>query len=341
MQKSIPLIGYLPVPIPHEVPGGYRELTCSIIDDLCNASFALGLDLWGLEALPPTFEIVERDELHRLDLKTHIDERVLDYCEILRFRIYVRVPEDKSDDWEHLCSGIGSRCRKRISDLFIVANMAKPGSIRLEGNGVLLIDIPWIPLVWEIPSTENMYVLDAVHFANKTGWPKLKNLDFVKAWTWASRSNGFVRGFGGDRISRALNAFSHTIFEDTGHGMENPALLFWSLVGIEALYAESNTGIMGQVRDKSAVLLGEQKDSKKKFSQMYNFRSRFIHGDLGFPARYASMDVFGEDSARFTHEFRESTWMAQSILIATLQELIDRDWHGLDFRYTVSNGTEL
>jgi len=68
---------------------------------------------------------------------------------------------------------------------------------------------------------------------------------------------------------------------------------------------------------------------------MYGFRSRLIHGDLDFPGHPV---IFDADKRLAEHDerLRESTALAVAILLATLQELIQRGWSELHFHYEVS-----
>ena len=112
--------------------------------------------------------------------------------------------------------------------------------------------------------------------------------------------------------------------------------LFWALMGIEALYVKGNVGLMQQVREKSQAFLDPQEAFKKRISQMYHFRSRFIHGDLGFPG-YPLIFDGDERVQRHYEQLGKSISLAVAILVATIQELIQRGWSGLDFSYKVDD----
>ena len=115
--------------------------------------------------------------------------------------------------------------------------------------------------------------------------------------------------------------------------------LFWALVGLEALYVHGKAELAQQVREKSQVLLGKQVTFKKRITQMYDFRSRFLHGDLDFPGLCLVGDA-RETVARFDSELLEAIAMAVAVLVGTIQEVIRRDWAGLRFDYTVADSTK-
>jgi len=143
----------------------------------------------------------------------------------------------------------------------------------------------------------------------------------------------YLDGFDGGATGRAISAFSR-IFEAAI--IDDSMQLVWALIGIESLYVKGKTSIVEQVRDKVQAFLGQPETYKKKLGSMYEFRSRFIHGDLDFIPLYLVGDARSVVE-RYEIEQTEAVDMAIAILVASLQELILRDWSGLDFTYTVSN----
>lgn len=66
---------------------------------------------------------------------------------------------------------------------------------------------------------------------------------------------------------------------------------------------------------------------------MYEFRSRFMHGDLDFPPLYLMGDA-AKPFERYQDRQIEAVNLGVAILAASLQELIHRNWAGVDFSYT-------
>lgn len=222
-----------------------------------------------------------------------------------------------------------ARFIKRIWDVIVIANIASVGILNPIKSVVIQDGDPVGDIEGHIETTA---LWDAYDIAFKIGWPELQRIEFAKAWEWAISQRGFLDGFGDSPIDRALNAFTQVLNPDTAFG---PMQLFWALMGIEAFYAKGSTGIIQQVKEKSQVFLGPQESFKKKITQMYDFRSRLIHGDLGFPGYPVIFDA-DERLARHDERLHESTALAVAILTATLQELIRQGWSGLHFYYEVS-----
>ena len=177
---------------------------------------------------------------------------------------------------------------------------------------------------------------EAIDLADSMEWPKLQVLDIAKVWTWVIEQEGFLEGFGGGPTGRALNAFTH-LFESPR--ADDATMLFWALVGIEALYVRGRQGLLEQVRDKSQVLLGKQEAHKKKINRMYDFRSRFVHGDLDFAGRHLLHDA-AENLAKHESEMFESIFLAVAILLASLQKLVLLEWKGVKFNYVMTERSE-
>jgi Apea-like HEPN len=118
---------------------------------------------------------------------------------------------------------------------------------------------------------------EALDLADYLEWPNLRTIDVAKVWAWAIEQEGFLEGFGGGTTGRALDAFAHLFASPRA---DEATMLLWSLVGIEAIYVRGRQGLLEQVRDKGQIHLGKQEAYRKKISRMYDFRSRFVHGDL-------------------------------------------------------------
>ncbi len=217
---------------------------------------------------------------------------------------------------------------KGLYDIAIVANIARPGSLEF-GRGTLFQDGEY---KYATDEMGNVYLLrEAVQLAHSIGWPRLQTFDFAQVWLWATKQAGFVEGFGGGSTGRALNAFAN-LFQP---GDETINLL-WALVGIEALYTKGQGALQEQVRVKSQALLGELEAHKKRIGQMYDFRSRFVHGDLEISGKYPLRDA-SDEYMKYQDDLFASIELAEAILLATLQKLVELDWKGLTFSYQVND----
>lgn len=133
-----------------------------------------------------------------------------------------------------------------------------------------------------------------------------------------------------------MNAFTHFFEPPTGTDDE-VTILFWALVAIETLYTRGQQGLQEQVREKSQIFLGKQTTHKKVIGQMYNFRSRYVHGDLNVTGSHSYPS--DDNSNNQNEEMFDAIFLAEAILVATFQKLIQLDWSGLTFSYQVSDSS--
>ena len=216
---------------------------------------------------------------------------------------------------------------KYITDLLILANICHPGMVGVGANGYLVDGEPGYPNM--IPKMDNYWIQTAILNAQDLKWPQMEDLKISDAWEWYLHQEDYLiqEGFEGDICTRALNAFAR-LFEETH--TEVPSHLVWSMIGIEALYERGKVDVMRQVRENIPQILGQYADFKKEFDRMYEFRSRFIHGDMDIPALY----FFGDGNPRFEQLFWDldrTISFSSSILIASLQHIIKGNWPTFGF----------
>jgi hypothetical protein len=334
------LTAYLPVPTPSlpQHDDTFRGVLHDMLDEICALSGKLELSLGEYGTFKPAIEFLEHQSSEdQADLEQWFEPYDLDNCcGIIKIMAEVPIPTPEVElgikmlSWETFSRLAITEAEfiKGIYDLIVVANIARVGSLEID-RGVIVGRDGQLSARTNAMSAYSLR--EASNFAASIGWPTLQRLDFAKVWNWAMKQEGFLKRFGGGPTGRAINAFTYS-FEAI---RTDPRKLFWALVGIEALYVKGPS-VMEQVREKVWLFLGAQDSHKKKISQLYNFRSRFVHGDLDFPGMYflhRATPSFDE----YTDELHESVSLAEAILVATIQELVQRDWKGLSFSYTMSD----
>lgn len=322
----------------------HRTDLYTTLDELSSLSGVLDFPLFEYGTHSPSIELLDRENSNQAQMIRHFDEKIIEQCEFLRFSIDVPCPsleklnqlynQREDNGGVNLFSIFIILSRKffikRIVDLLVMVNLSRVGSIEVSDS--FLIQDGKVEFS-EIPKIYTWSLQKALIFAESIGWPQLNVFEILQVWNWAINHKDFIDGFSKNAMGRALNAFSRMLDKANDDG---PMILFWALVGIEALYINGKVALIEQVKEKSQILLGPQETFKSKIGQMYDFRSRFIHGDLDFPPLY----LIGEASdnvVKYDDELDKSTIMASAILIATIQEIIKRNWDGLQFTYSVNN----
>ncbi|HLN53647.1 MAG TPA: hypothetical protein VK212_08055 [Lentimicrobium sp.] len=214
---------------------------------------------------------------------------------------------------------------KRIRDLFILISICKNGIVDYPA-GELFSDKIHIHSCDSFVHSIDFVVLSA----KKNKWPNLSSISIKESIMWWGNYYNSMDSISENKIGRAINAYSH-LFNSSG-GSDDPAKLFWALVGIEAIYVLGNSSLQEQVNKKTQIFLGERHEFKKRFSKMYDYRSRFVHGDLNFENKYFIETKKIEDHLS---DFWSNRDFAISILVATFQKLIVENRHNLEFDFVI------
>jgi hypothetical protein len=314
----------------------YRERMYESLDELIDLSGKIAFPL-GSGDLYPSFHLLDDLECDHLRKDGSFTDKDFAQCEFVKVATEIPLsnfadlyePEFSQEESLKLGRAIARHefC-KRTTDLLVLTNIARPGSVELRAS-LVLQDNMQDNSFSDIPPMDAFALQRAIATANKTGWPHLHTLSIRTTNDWACRNMPLVDGFAGSPTARAVSAFSRLLEKKTA---DEPMQLLWALVGIEALYVRGQTELFQQVREKSQALLGQQKSFKKNLSRMYGFRSRFLHGDLGFPDLFLFHDARPEVD-RFDSELWDATNIAVAVLIATIQEIINRGWSGVTFTY--------
>lgn len=171
----------------------------------------------------------------------------------------------------------------------------------------------------------------ALQYSQKTGWPKLDSVPFADVYRWVYL-NGYHVRCGDSPVSRAFNSFTWLF---SNNGQENPFSLVSTLIGIEALFCTSSSGVTEQVRRRAQLLLGERESFKKDLSSMYTARSLFIHGSAPLEANGFSW-LLPERTSRKIEKTYQAEDIANAVLLASLQKLATNGWNSLEYQENIT-----
>lgn len=158
-------------------------------------------------------------------------------------------------------------------------------------------------------------------------WPQINRLAIRKVWNYIKYETSILTKKSETKIENGLNAFSYLI-ENNSDSMQS---LFWAMSGIEALYAEGEIGIGYQIDMKAKHIFGEPIENKSLLKKLYNFRSKFLHGNMKIPINYGWLSEDDEDE--YDEEFYNMKCLATRLLTATLQMIIKKDLKRFDFEF--------
>jgi hypothetical protein len=148
-------------------------------------------------------------------------------------------------------------------------------------------------------------------------WPPLQELRLSDVVRWASHIGMFSRSLANSRIGRALAAFSYVVdLALRGEG----EVLFRAMQGLEAFYSDGVGDLRRQLSQKVSLWLGQWSDEKNIVGQLYDLRSKFVHGSGSI--EFASTRGNDWEDLKAMHEFDTATTFAVRLLIATLQKCV-------------------
>jgi len=168
-------------------------------------------------------------------------------------------------------------------------------------------------------------------------WPKLKTLSLIQTLGWAQQIGFGAQAFASSRIPKALASLTHVV----GRGPHNDSeALFRAVQGLEAFYCDGVGDLRRQLSEKSAIWLGRWDDNKNIVGQLYDVRSKFVHGSA--PIEYWKYDEDaswrGNEKAKVEHAY--ATIFAIRLLIASLQKCISDSITELKWTFTADTQSQ-
>jgi hypothetical protein len=220
------------------------------------------------------------------------------------------------------------RFNQRCRDLFLCLTIAKPGVVRLS-EGALYVNGRFLKSIDGIYSTLDEAI---IYVREEIGWPDVKSLPIKKVWDWMAKFEGLRHGIGEGKIGRAIAALSY-LASDVSLA-SNDLDIVWALMGLEAIYCHGNSGMMNQLLEKGQMLLGPINNRKRVVRDMYNLRSRVLHGNLDLPVSYSCYEGHPQYD-RFHLGIYTASLLAQVMLVVTIQQLIERNLLEVKFKYAL------
>lgn len=306
------------------------EITRLCIDELIDNSslISIPLDDFGEADLEIEKTTVEEIEELKNDYPTFFKGKYLDIIHFLStiefeaiyaFEDSKGVEEISKDSLNFAL--ITSVFESRFKNFLTFTQLALPGSL-LTDKGLFIRDGKYYHDLRPLSSN----LLNVVYEKNIT-WPHTDRLTIRKVWNYIKDETCILTKKSETKIENGLNAFSYLI-ENNSDSMQS---LFWAMYGIEALYTEREIGMGYQIDIKAKLFLGEPKENKNLLKELYNFRSKFIHGNMKTPINWGWLSDDNHD--KYDEEFYNMECLATRLLTATLQMIIKRDLKRFDFEF--------
>ncbi|WP_276482323.1 HEPN domain-containing protein [Paraflavitalea pollutisoli] len=300
-----------------------------VIDELCALSDQKIVHFIDRITMPLKIERASKEEVKRL-FSRRTEKRYAKY--FLKFSTHFTL---NNEDAEQMPVFLAAHITQAtVTHLLIYLNLAKPGAFDSR-QGIVIKDFRFDT---EEKTEKDSFppLVNSIHLSfdlmKQYKWPQLVELKIEDTLKWLDKHWEAFNAAPTNRIERALNAFSYLFHETLADN--SPSDLFFSLVGIEAMFVEGNESVQKQVNIKTQLLLGKRTEFKKKFGDLYEFRSRYVHGQLNFINKYYVRDA---DDKVQSHMFEthDNSYFAILILIASIQKHILLDKDSLEFEFVL------
>ena len=262
--------------------------------------------------------------LHLSTVVEYPESRILEMCEP------GKTPSDEEilQLGRLLVEGCANALTGTVNEIILAANIARLDSLRVFRTYEFVEDSC-------VGKSHKSYAdfCEPLRDARTRGWPMLIESSIPTVLNWLSGVPAFRERRTASRLGRALAAAAYLCADD----QRGDLAIVWALLGLESLYCRGNGELQRQLSEKTAVYLGNREHHKKDFSEMYNFRSRLLHGDRDLVFPYNDYDASEEfhdfHGVRFNHECT-----ATGLLFATLQKMCAEGRYELEFEYALKDG---
>lgn len=162
-------------------------------------------------------------------------------------------------------------------------------------------------------------------------WPELSLVSLSETLAWSKRVGFASEAFASSRIGKALASLSHVV--QLGQLREGE-VLFRAMQGLEAFYCDGIGDLRRQLSEKSGLWLGKWTDKKNIVGQLYDVRSKFVHGSGAIEYCSHQRDAWSEnEGAKQEHAY--ATTFAVRLLVATLQRCVTSGTTQIKWAYAV------
>ena len=213
-----------------------------------------------------------------------------------------------------------------IERVLILSELAYPSCIDAMDGLVLAESKPTYPV-------HAKGTFRSLRFLNPEdlSWAPVEDVELLRVVAWARRVGMLQSGLSTTRMQRALAAYTHVIgltWQRDGD------VLFRAMQGLEAFYCDGVGDLRKQLSEKIQLWLGAWTDKKNIVGQLYDLRSKFVHGSAPLEYWNHHADPWSEDESTMV-DFSRGVSFAVRLLVATLQKCVRDDVVDVRWSYTV------
>jgi hypothetical protein len=223
----------------------------------------------------------------------------------------------------------------RSNDFLLACHIAQPGGLRIKSTRFTL-DTQRVTSKYTTHVEPLWIGIDEA--TEKLGTPIVSHLSIAKTWSWFANIADIGQNISEDQIWRAINYLRQAMDSDPRGEAAEYHRLIWVMMGLEALYGESGRQAMpmaSQMGNKIMPFVSGLRDTgetrfQSQLQALYEVRNKLFHGKLSSP-RLNFLEYMSPAFDKFFAKTVGVTHIGLALLIATFQELIERNWHSLEF----------
>lgn len=224
-----------------------------------------------------------------------------------------------------------------LHQLFLIMNLSVPGSCDFYSVIIRPFEAEHDTSSREVRLKLSGGVIESsTQLIDKMNWPEIHTIPVRNVMQWLEKI-GFSRSsFAHSNTERAIFGLLYSCM----HEKLDPTTLIWLAQAMEALFNTPQVGIANTLKERAFLVLGEPHENlnkvKKDINAFYNYRSRYVHGEIFLPNPIAISLVDDEALDKFYYELYQHLDLAMILIVASLQKLIVEDSSGFDFSETMS-----
>jgi hypothetical protein len=224
-----------------------------------------------------------------------------------------------------------------LYQLFLVMNLSVPGSCDFDSAIIRRFEAEHDTSSREVRlGLSGLTIECSTQLIDKMNWPEIHVIPVRTVMQWLEKI-GFSRSnFANSNTERAIFGLLYSCM----HKEADPTTLIWLSQAMEALFNTPQVGIANTLKERAFLVLGEPHENlnkvKKDINAFYNYRSRYVHGEILLPNPIAISLVEDEELNKFHNELYQHLELAMILIVASLQKLIMEDSSGFDFSETMS-----
>lgn len=158
-------------------------------------------------------------------------------------------------------------------------------------------------------------------------WPPVVTLPLTRVVRWAKAVGMLSAPLAESRLQRVLAAYTNLVGLET-QGDNEP--LFRAMQALEAFYCDGVGDLRRQLAEKTRVWLGQHDGTTNIVGQLYDVRSKFVHGSAKLEYRHSTADPWEHDE-KTMFQLSSGASFATRLLVASLQrcvveQVIDLSW---------------